>query len=40
MSEPQKTRQKVLRHSTKKQQDKNIETEGTSYKKGAFQIQY
>ena len=36
MSEPQKKRRKALRHSEKKQQDKNIETEGTSYEKGSF----
>ena len=33
MAEPQKKCQKVLCHSKKKQQDKNIETEGTSYEK-------
>ena len=31
MSEPQKKRRKVKRHSKKKQQDKIIETEGTSH---------
>ena len=36
MSEPQKKGRKVLRHSRKKQQDKNNETEGTSYEKVSF----
>ena len=36
MSESQKKRRKVLRHSKKKRQVKNIETEGTSYERGAF----
>ena len=38
MSELQKKRRKVLRHSKikKKQQDKNIETERTSYEKESF----
>ena len=36
MSEPQKKGRKVLRHSRKKQQDKNNETEGTSYEKLSF----
>ena len=40
MSEPQKKRRKVLCHSKKQQQDKNIETEGTQTKRGAFKIQY
>ena len=35
-SEPQRKRRKVVRHSKKKQQDKNIETEGTSYEKRSF----
>ena len=37
MSEPQKKRRKVQRHSIKKQQEKIIETEGTSYEKGSFE---
>ena len=36
MSEPQKKRRKVLRHSKKKQEGKNFETEGSSYEKGSF----
>ena len=36
MSEPQRKRRKILRHSKTKQQDKNIEKEGTSYEKGGF----
>ena len=35
-TEPQEKRRKVLRHSKKNQQDKNIETEGISYEKGSF----
>ena len=37
MSEPHKKRRKVQRHSIKKQQEKIIETEGTSYEKGSFE---
>ena len=36
MSEKQKKRHKKLRISKKEQQEKNIETEGTSYEKGSF----
>ena len=36
MSEPQKKLRKVLRHSKKKQEDKNIEIEGTSNEKSSF----
>ena len=37
MSEPQKKRRKVQRDSKKKQQDKIIETEGTSHEKESFE---
>ena len=36
VSEPQKKRRKILRHSKKKIQDKNIEKEGPSYEAGGF----
>ena len=36
VTESAKKRRKVLRHSKKKQQDKNIEQEGTSYEAGGF----
>ena len=36
MSEPQRKTSEVLRHYKRKQQDKNLETEGTLYKKGSF----
>ena len=40
MSESQKTRQKILRHSKTKQQDKNIDLEGPFYKAGGFESVY
>jgi hypothetical protein len=36
MSEPQKKRRTILRHSKRKTQDKNIEKEGTTYQYGSF----
>ena len=36
MSEPQKKRRKVLCHTKQSSKTKNIETEGSSYKKGSF----
>ena len=40
MSESQKTRQKILRHSKTKQQDKIIDLEGPFYKAGGFKSVY
>ena len=36
MSEPQLKRRKVIRHSRKKKQDKNIDKEGPTYEAGGF----
>ena len=36
MSEPQKKRRKVLRHSKKSSKTKTLKTEGTSYEKRSF----
>ena len=36
MSEPQLKRRKIIRHSRKKKQDKNIDKEGPTYEAGGF----
>lgn len=36
MSDPQKKRRKMIRHSRKKKEDTNIETEGSTYEAGGF----
>jgi len=40
MSELQKKRRKILTHSKKKTQDKDIEKEGLSYEAGGFSMCY